>query len=146
MNKKAFSFMELMLVIVIVSILAASSIPFMFRYFGGFNEVTQQENIVKSLQEINTVISRKVVLDNEQASIENLNNIISSIAAKNNGSDYELANGIIIKKLDEQSVEKCVYKKDGKTHEIANCLRVTLNGRKNEHQHNLSFIIFPANQ
>ena len=146
MKRKAFTFMELLLVMVIISIIAASSIPFMFRYIGGFNEITQQESILKSLQEISTVITRKVVLDSELASIENLNNILDSFAVKSNTNNYELPNGIIVKKLDENDVKYCTYKKDGNTLEITGCLRVTLSAHKNDYSHKLSFIIFPAHQ
>ena len=146
MNKKAFTFMELMLVMVIISIIAASSVPFMFRFFGSFNEVTQQESILKSLQEISTVITRRVILDSELASVENLNSIINSFAVKSNDSSYELPNGITIKKIEESDIEQCSYTKNSTTHVISSCLKVTLTANKNSNQHKLSFILYPANK
>ena len=144
MNKKAFTLIELLLVVVIISILAVSAIPFMFRSFGGFNEITTQETIVNSLQEVSTVITRRIIFDNETASLNNINGIINSLAANTVGNNYELPSGVIIKKVTNDDVKTYTYKKNGSNVEVSDCLRITLKGSKGEHNHTLNFIVFPA--
>ena len=139
MNKKAFTLLELMLVTVILAIIAASAIPFMINSFGGFNKITTQETMINSLQEISSVMSRRIIFDNESSSIDNLNEIISSFANSSTSSRYNLANGISIKKL-----TACTYTEGSTTKTIPNCIRVTLTATKNESEHKLSFIVFPA--
>ncbi len=144
MNKKAFTLIELLLVVVIISILAVSAIPFMFRSFGGFNEITTQEVIVNSLQEVSTVISRRIIFDNEIASLDNINGIISSLAVNTVGNNYELPSGVIIEKVTNSDVNTYTYKKNGSNIEVSDCLKITLKGSKGEHNHILNFIVFPA--
>lgn len=144
MKKKAFTLLELLLVVVIISILAVSAIPFMFRSFGGFNEITTQEVVVNSLQEVSTVISRRIIFDNEIASLDNINGIISSLAVKTVGSNYELPSGVIIEKVTNSDVIPYTYKKNSSNIEVSDCLRITLKGSKGEHNHILNFIVFPA--
>ena len=144
MNKKAFTLIELLLVVVIISILAVSAIPFMFRSFGGFNEVTTQEAIVNSLQEVSTVITRRIIFDNETATLDKINGIINSLAANTVGNNYELPSGVIIKKVTNDDVKTYTYKKNGSNVEVSDCLRITLKGSKGEHNHTLNFIVFPA--
>ena len=144
MNKKAFTLIELLLVVVIISILAVSAIPFMFRSFGGFNEVTTQEAIVNSLQEVSTVITRRIIFDNETATLDKINGIINSLAANTVGNNYELPSGVIIAKVTNDDVKTYTYKKNGSNVEVSDCLRITLKGSKGEHNHTLNFIVFPA--
>lgn len=144
MNKKAFTLLELMLVTIIVAIIAASAIPFMINSFSGFNQITTQETIVNSLQEISSVITRRIIFDNESSSITNLNEIINSFANSSTSNSYNLANGISIKKLTADDVTTCTYTKGTNTITIPNCIRVTLTATKNDSEHKLNFIIFPA--
>ena len=144
MNKKAFTLVELLLVVVIISILAVSGIPFMFNSFGGFNEVTTQEAVVNSLQEVSTVITRRIIFDNETATLNNINGIINSLAANSVGNNYELPSGVIIEKVTNDDVKTYTYNKNGSNVEVSDCLRITLKGFKGEHNHILNFIVFPA--
>ena len=144
MNKKAFTLVELLLVVVIISILAVSAIPFMFRSFGGFNEITTQETVVNSLQEVSTVITRRIIFDNETATLNNINGIINSLAANSVGNNYELPNGVIIEKVTNDDVKTYTYKKNGSNIEVSDCLRISLKGSKGEQNHILNFIVFPA--
>ena len=144
MNKKAFTLLELLLVVAIISIIAVSAIPFMFSSFGGFNEITTQEAVVNSLQEVSTVISRRIIFDNETATIDNINGIINSLATKLTGNNYELASGVIIQKVTNDDVKTYTYTKNGSNIEVSDCLRITLKGFKGEHNHILNFIVFPA--
>ena len=144
MNKKAFTLLELMLVTVRLAIIAASGIPFMISSFGGFNQITTQETMVNSLQEISSVITRRVIFDNESSSITNLNEIINSFANSSTSNSYELANGITIKKLTDSDVTSCTYTKGTNTITIPNCIKVTLTATKNDSEHKLNFIIYPA--
>ena len=145
-NKKAFTLLELLLVVVIVSILAVSGIPFMFRSFGGFNEITTQESIVNSLQEVSTVISRRVLFDNESASFNNVNTIINSLASKRSGNNYELPNGVVINYVTSDDIKTYSYKKGTSNIEVPECLRITLTASKENYEHSLNFIIFPADK
>ena len=144
MNKKAFTLLEMLMVVTILAIIAASAIPFMINSFGGFNQITTQEDIVNSLQEISTVISRRIIFDNESSSIDHLNEIISSFASSTSGNDYKLAKGIIVKKLANTDVTDCTYTKNSKTVKISNCIRITLTASKNNSEHKLNFIVYPA--
>ena len=144
MNKKAFTLVEIVLVTVLISIFVASGIPYMLKYLGGFNKITNQGVIVQSLQEISTVINRRIISDKETASLEHLNEIINSYATKQIGNYYELSNGTIIKKLTDDDVKTCSYTKNGNKIEIPNCIRITLTASKNGSEHRLSFILFPA--
>lgn len=144
MNKKAFTLLEMLLVVTILAIIAASAIPFMINSIGGFNQITAQEDIINSLQEISTVISRRIIFDNESSSIDHLNEIISSFANSSSGNNYNLANGIVVKKLTSTDVTDCTYTKDGKSVKIPNCIRITLTASKNDSEHKLSFIVYPA--
>ena len=145
-NKKAFTLLELLVVVVIVAILAVSAIPFMFRSFGGFNEITIQESIVNSLQEVSTVISRRVIFDNESASVDNVNQIINSLASKKSGNNYELPSGVIVKNVTNDDIKTYTYKKGTSNIEVPECLRIILTASKDNHQHSLNFIIFPADK
>lgn len=144
MNKKAFTLLELMLVTVILAIIAASAIPFMINSFGGFNKITTQETMINSLQEISSVMSRRIIFDNESSSIDNLNEIINSFANSSTSSRYNLANGISIKKLTASDVISYTYTEGSTTKTIPNCIRITLTAIKNDSEHKLSFIVFPA--
>ena len=144
MNKKAFTLLELMLVTVILAIIAASGIPFLINSFGGFNQVTTQETMINSLQEISSVMSRRIIFDNESSSISNLNEIINSFADSSTSNSYELANGISIKRLTSSDVTSYTYTKGTNTITIPNCIRVTLTATKNDSEHKLNFIIYPA--
>ena len=144
MNKKAFTLLELMLVIAILAIIATSAIPFMINSFGGFNRITTQETMINSLQEISSVISRRIIFDNESSSITNLNEIINSFAISSTSSSYNLANGVSIKKLTSSDVTSCTYTKGSNTITIPNCIRVTLTATQNDSEHKLNFIIYPA--
>ena len=144
MNKKAFTLLEMLMVVTILAIIAASAIPFMINSFGGFNQITTQEDIVNSLQEISTVISRRIIFGNESSSIDELNDIISGFANNTSGNDYKLASGIIVKKLTSTDVTDCTYTKDGKSVKIPNCIRITLTASKNDSEHKLNFIVYPA--
>ena len=81
MNKKAFTLMELLLVVAIVAIFAASSIPFLMNSFGGFNQITNQEAIINRLQEVSTVIIRRVTFDNHSTNA--LQTIIDEMQTNN---------------------------------------------------------------
>ncbi len=144
MNKKAFTLVEIILVTVLLSIFVASGIPYMLKYLGGFNNITNQGTIIQSLQEISTVIKRRILSDKETASLDHINDIINSYATKQTGNNYELANGTIIKKLTADDVKTCSYTKNGNQIEIPNCIRITLTASKNGSEHRLSFILFPA--
>ena len=144
MNKKAFTLVEIILVTVLLSIFVASGIPYMLKYLGGFNNITNQGTIIQSLQEISTVIKRRILSDKETANLDHLNEIINSYATKQNGNNYELSNGTIIKKLTADDIKTCSYTKNGNQIEIPNCIRITLTASKNGSEHKLSFILFPA--
>ncbi|MBR4569921.1 MAG: type II secretion system protein [Candidatus Riflebacteria bacterium] len=144
MNKKAFTLLELMLVTVILAIIATSAIPFMINSFGGFNRITTQETMINSLQEISSVISRRIIFDNESSSVDHLNEIINSFANSSTTNSYDLANGISINKLTASDVTSCTYTQGSITKTIPNCIRITLTATKNDSEHKLSFIVFPA--
>lgn len=129
MNKKAFTLMELLLVVAILAIFAASAIPYLMQTFGGFGQITNQEAIINSLQEVSTVISRKIVFDNEEATESNINTIITDLAA-NNGITVTLTSIDEIKDVNNKVLPEVV--------------KITLEGKLGADSHSLSFIVYPA--
>ncbi len=101
MNKKAFTLMELLLVVAIIAIFATSSIPFLMNSFGGFNQITSQEAIINTLQEVSTVITRRVTFDNY--STNELQTIITEMQS-NNGITVSLKNVEHLKDQDSNSI------------------------------------------
>ena len=125
MNKKAFTLMELLLVVAIVAIFAASSIPFLMNSFGGFNQITNQEAIINRLQEVSTVIIRRVTFDNH--STNDLQTIID---------EMQTNNGITV------TLKKVEHLKD-KTGNSLGIAAITLTATKGTDTHEVRFLISP---
>lgn len=149
MRKKAFTLLEILLTVAIIAIIATTSLPFMLKSFGGFNEIFSHGTVVDSLQELYTVINRRIINKSESAKVDDLNKIIEGFAVEkfvsNKITYYKLANGTIIKELiSKDSEEKNVAAINV---EIPNCLQITLEGRlgtDDKYKHELRFILYPA--
>lgn len=125
MNKKAFTLMELLLVVAIVAIFAASALPFLMNSFGGFNQITNQEAIINTLQEVSTVITRRVIFDNY--STNELQQIVT---------DMQSDNGITV------SLEKVEHVKD-KDNNSLGIAAITLSATNGADTHKIRFLISP---
>ena len=117
--------MELLLVVAIVAIFAASSIPFLMNSFGGFSQITNQEAIINRLQEVSTVIIRRVTFDNH--STNDLTTIIN---------EMQTDNGITV------SLKKVEHLKD-KAGSSLGIAAITLSATNGADTHEARFLISP---
>lgn len=149
MKKKAFTFLEITLVMAVVAIIAASAIPFMLKTFTGYNEIANQADIVNKLQEISSVITRRIISDKKEQpatlNLDYINGIINDMSLGSESGNYKMHNNIIIKKLVKDDIENRSNDKFKKIDKIPhNCLRITLTATREKEQHKLRFIVYPV--
>lgn len=148
MRKRAFTLFEITLVIAILAVLAAGCLPYMLKTFGGFNDITMQADMVNTLQEISTVITRRIVSDREgqptTLNLDYINRIINDMALEIDSGNYKMHNNIIIKKLVKNDIENRSNNNFKTNVNLPhNCLRITLTAVRKSEQQKISFIVFP---